>query len=137
MRAGVAQIDITPQASAGVFMTGYTSRPDMPATGAHDPLRARVLVLEDGQTSVALVALDLIGPNPGRLPELVRAQGLDHILLAATHTHGGPLVLDLSVPYGENREWPAASPYLTWLEERIVEAVCQARDARRVVHMSI
>lgn len=137
MRAGVAQIDITPQASAGVFMTGYTSRPDMPATGAHDPLRARVLVLEDGQTSVALVTLDLIGLNPGRLPELVRAQGLDHILLAATHTHGGPLVLDLSVPYGENREWPAASPYLTWLEERIVEAVCQARDARREVHMSI
>ena len=41
MRAGVAQIDITPQASAGVFMTGYTSKLDMPATGVHDPLWVR------------------------------------------------------------------------------------------------
>ena len=137
MRAGVAKIDITPQVSAGAFMTGYTSKLDMPATGVHDPLRARALVLDDGRTTLALVALDLIGLNPGRLCALARAQGLDHILLAATHTHGGPLVLDLGVPYGENRDWPAASPYLTWLEERIVEAVCQARDARREVRMSI
>lgn len=137
MRAGVAQIEITPQVAAGAFMTGYTTKPDMPAIGVHDPLQARALVLDDGETSLALVALDLIGLNPGRLPELVRAQGVDHILLVATHTHGGPLVLDLSVPYGENRDWPAQSPYLTWLEDRIVEAVCQARDRRREVHMSI
>ena len=137
MRAGVAKIDITPDPPVGAFMTGYTSKPDMPATGIHDPLWARALILDDGQTAIALVALDLIGLNPGRLPELARAQGLDHILLAATHTHGGPLVLDLAVPYGENRDWPAQAPYLAWLEQRIVEAVCKARDASREVRMSV
>ncbi len=137
MRAGVAKIQITPPAAAGAFMTGYTSKPDMPATGVHDPLWARALVLDDGDRVLALVALDLIGLNPGRLPALVQAQGIDHILLAATHTHGGPLVLDLRIPYGENRDWPEASPYLTWLEERIVEVVGQARDVRREVRMSI
>ena len=79
-------------------MTGYTTKPDMPASGVHDPLQARALVLDDGETCLALVALDLIRLNPGRLPELVRAQGVDHVLLVATHTHGGPLVLDLSGP---------------------------------------
>jgi neutral ceramidase len=137
MQAGVAQIDITPPVPVGAYMTGYTSRPDMPAKGVHDPLWARALVLDDGQTSLALVALDLIGLNPGRLPALVRAQGVDHLLLSATHTHGGPLILDLSVPYGENRDWPTAAPYLTWLEGRIIEAICSARDTQQEVRMSV
>ena len=60
MRAGVAKIDITPNPPVGAFMTGYTSKPDMPATGIHDPLWARALILDDGQTAIALVALDLV-----------------------------------------------------------------------------
>lgn len=118
-------------------MTGYTSIRDMPAQGVHDALWARALVLDDGDTSLALVTLDLIGLNPGRLPERIRARNVDHLLLAATHTHGGPLVLDLRVPFGENRDWPVEAPYLTWLEDRIVEIVCLARDRCREVRMSV
>ena len=137
MRAGVAKIDITPQAPVGAFMTGYTAGPDMPAAGVHDPLYARTLVLDDGSIKIALVALDLIGLNPGRLPALARSEGIDHVLLAATHTHGGPLVLNLYEPYGEFRNWPEGNPYLTWAEEQILAGICAARDATEPVAMAV
>ena len=137
MRAGVAKIDINPQAPIGAFMTGYTAGPDMPAAGVHDPLYARTLVLDDGSIKMALVALDLIGLNPGRLPALARGEGIDHVLLAATHTHGGPLVLNLYEPYGEFRNWPEGNPYLTWAEEQILAGICAARDATEPVAMAV
>ena len=137
MRAGVAKIDITPQAPVGAFMTGYTAGPDMPAAGVHDPLYARTLVLDDGSIKIALVALDLIGLNPGRLPALARSEGIDHVLLAATHTHGGPLVLNLYEPYCEFRNWPEGNPYLTWAEEQILAGICAARDSTEPVAMAV
>ncbi|NKB69784.1 MAG: hypothetical protein GKR89_22155 [Candidatus Latescibacteria bacterium] len=137
MRAGTAKVDITPQPAAGAFMTGYTSKLDMPAEGAHDALYARILLLDDNAVKVGLIGLDLIGLNPGRLPQLAQALGIDVVLLAATHTHGGPLVLDLGVPYGENRHWPQGAPYLDWLEERIVEGLSQALDALQPVRLGV
>ena len=137
MQAGIAVIDITPQPAAGVFMTGYTNAHDKPSTGAHDPLHARILLLDDGQTRVALVALDLIGLNPSRLPPLVRALGVEGLLLAASHTHGGPMVIDLSAPYGEDRRWPENAPYLTWAEDQIAAGIAQAKDTLQPVRLSV
>lgn len=137
MKAGTARIDLTPQPATGVFMTGYTNTHDKPAAGAHDPLLARVLVLDDGLSRVALVALDLIGLNPGRLPEMARALGVDGLLLAASHTHGGPMVIDLAVPYGEDRSWPADNPYLSWVEERIAAGIRKALGALQPVQLAV
>ncbi len=137
MRAGTAKIDITPQPASGVFMTGYTNTHDKPSAGAHDPLFARILLFDDGLTCVALVALDLIGLNPGRLPDMARSLGVDGLLLAASHTHGGPMVIDLAVPYGEDRSWPEGNPYLSWVEERIAAGLTQALGSLQPVHLSV
>ena len=137
MRAGIAKIDLTPQQPVGTPMSGYTNIHNKPSTGVHDPLHARILLLDDGHTRVALVALDLIGLNPGRLPALVRSQGVEGLLLAASHTHGGPMVLDLYEPYGEDRSWPEESPYLSWVEEEIARGVAQAAAALRQVRLSV
>ena len=56
LRAGVSRVDITPP--PGVDMWGYFDRSG-PANGKLDPLFARVLVLDDGRQSVALITLDL------------------------------------------------------------------------------
>ena len=57
MRAGTSKVDITPDLNAGAtFMTGYTSKLNMPAMGIHDPLYARTLILNDGVSQVAIVA---------------------------------------------------------------------------------
>ena len=52
--AGAAVIDITP--SPGLLMCGYAARTE-PATGTHDPLTARALVIDD----TALVVADVLG----------------------------------------------------------------------------
>src|SRR6267378_2588901 len=56
MKAGVAKVDITPP--MGVQMWGYFDRLKG-AEGILDPLYARVLVLETGNTRLAYVDLDL------------------------------------------------------------------------------
>lgn len=112
--AGVASRDITPE--AGLAMWGYHDR-ESPATGTLDPLYAKALVLDDGATRLAIVTLDLGRPP---LPEVcanirerVRAHGVEKLFLTASHTHQAPAV-------------DVETPYLTMLEDRVVEAVAEA-----------
>ncbi|HMX27139.1 MAG TPA: hypothetical protein PKC13_16175, partial [Blastocatellia bacterium] len=56
LRAGASRVDITPP--PGVEMWGYFDRSG-PATATLDPLFARVLVLDDGRQTIALITLDL------------------------------------------------------------------------------
>jgi len=93
LRAGLAVIDITPP--IGYRMSGYFS--ERRATGVKDPLRAKVLVLHQGEVRAALVFCDLIGISR-QLSDRVRRDVRDatgipfgNILIAATHTHTGPL----------------------------------------------
>jgi len=55
LRAGAAAVDITPL-RLPVSMTG--SFQDRQATGVHDRLHARSLVLDDGETRIAIVVCD-------------------------------------------------------------------------------
>lgn len=57
LRAGVAKVDITPARVDGLTVVGHRR----PVTGVRDPLRAGVLVLDDGDTRAANVTLDTIG----------------------------------------------------------------------------
>ena len=81
---------------AKVPLAGYSRRKGKPSTGVHDPVGARALVLQDRDTTAALVSCDLLIVDE-RLVDAVRrrlaAQGLPErltLLLAATHTHSGP-----------------------------------------------
>jgi hypothetical protein len=56
-RAGAAASNITPPLGAAII-GGFLP---FPSTNVHDELRARCLVLDDGQTKLALVVLDLLG----------------------------------------------------------------------------
>jgi neutral ceramidase len=95
LRAGVAKVEVTPP--AGEQMWGYEGR-TQPATGALDPLYARVLVLEAGGKRLALVTLDLGRPfGPASLDKLrtaARRDRIDCVLVTASHTHSGPIVQD-------------------------------------------
>lgn len=96
MKAGVAKVDITPP--AGTRMWGYFDRLDG-AQGVLDPLNARVLVLETGSSRLAYVDLDLGRTfGPASLDTLRKAakqeSGIDGLIVQATHTHTGPVILD-------------------------------------------
>ena len=96
MKAGVEKVDITPP--IGTRMWGYFDRLDG-AQGVLDPLYARVLVLEAGNSRLAYVDLDFgrtFGPaSLESLRKTVQQEsGIDDLIVQATHTHTGPVILD-------------------------------------------
>ena len=97
LRAAAAKVDITP--AGAEVLWGFEDR-TTPATGTIDPLYARVLVLEAGSQRLALVTLDLGRSfGPGSLDQIREAtrksSGITCLLMAASHTHGAPVVQDV------------------------------------------
>jgi len=127
LHAGAARIEITPP--NGLPMGGYFARAE-PAQGVHDPLFARALVLDDGSLRVAIVAADLPEVSPAFAAavreRIHRELGIPaaHTLLAVSHTHSGPLVMD--------RRVTAPDPlYMETLRDRLVGAVRAATRSLR------
>src|SRR5579875_3268044 len=92
-QAGVAVVDITPP--TGYRMAGYFN--ERLNTGTHDPLQAKALVLRQGDEGAALEFCDLVGiarQVSDRARQLAaKKTGIpaSNILIAATHSHTGPL----------------------------------------------
>jgi neutral ceramidase len=90
LRAGAASFDITP-ANGGTTL-GYV-RPDVAVEGVHTRLTGRALVLDDGDTEVALLATDLgFALDKDSVVARVADLGFSHetVLYTGTHTHAGP-----------------------------------------------
>ncbi|WP_240229476.1 neutral/alkaline non-lysosomal ceramidase N-terminal domain-containing protein [Devosia lacusdianchii] len=120
IRAGAAVVDITPE--PGLHLAGFAARTE-PATGVHDPLTARAIVVED----TAVVVLDVIGLHEDMAARIRRRSPLpdDRIIVAATHTHGAPVSM-------LGRLGRAADPeFLRRIEDGAVEAVRLACENRR------
>ena len=92
LRAGTAQVDVTPQQFPVLVCGGFLSRS---ASQVHDPLFARCLVLDDGTQRLAIMVVDTIS-IPFSMQEAVKAAAAkttgiptDRMLICATHTHSG------------------------------------------------
>jgi neutral ceramidase len=126
LMAAVAKIDITPE--PGLQMWGFSDRKGA-ATGTLDPLYARVLVLEASGKRLALVSVDLGRPfGTGSLDALRRATQKDvsFLVLAATHTHSAPTVMD-QYPNGPPR-WETTA--LQKIAKAVAEACKHLTDAQ-------
>ncbi|MEM9141895.1 MAG: hypothetical protein AAGA86_02835 [Bacteroidota bacterium] len=109
-----------------------------PAQGVHDDVWSRVMVLDDGQSRIALISMDAIGFLNGdvidirnRIPEEL---GIDYTLLSATHTHESN---DLVGIWGEGIFSSGVHPeMMEYVKNQTVEAVVEAaknlRPARLV-----
>lgn len=131
-RAGVAVVDITPRRS--IWMAGFAAR-TRPSQGVALPLHAKALALEDAAGARAvLVSLDLLGvtaDTTARVAGRVAARlGLprERLLLAASHTHCGPVTTGLlSVAYDFDAAQVAEiRRYTEALEPQIVEVIAAA-----------
>ena len=95
-RAGAAEVDVTPTTFPVIVSGGFTQRT---ADVAHDRLMSRALVLDDGQTQLAMVVVDNLMMPRAMLDEVkelaMRETGIaaDHMLISATHTHSAPSVM--------------------------------------------
>lgn len=156
LRAGVARVDITPDLAArdggwqdedgdhvydedepfedrngdGVFDPVWIAGAQnaRPATGVHDPLWARVIVLDQGDVRVGVVVYDLIGwfiDDMEKTRALLGPElGLDHVIFASTHSHQSPDTMGLWGPTSlQSGVGPA---YLERVRTRTVDALREA-----------
>jgi hypothetical protein len=122
--AGAAMVDITPR--TGVAMSGFAARTTA-ATGTHDPLTARAVVVGD----TAIVVADIIGFDAA-MSARIRARAPvppENVVVAALHTHGGPV----SMP---GRLGDADPGTLDAIEEGCIAALHGAAAARRPCRMA-
>ncbi len=127
LRAGASAVDITPTQFPVNLPGGFSENM---ARSAHDPLFARSLVLEDGQTVLGIVVVDNLGVAQETADEakaVASAQcgiPVDKILVAATHTH--------SAPASNVKEGPEpAVAYRKLLVAGIAQSLVQAHAALR------
>jgi hypothetical protein len=100
--AAAAKIDITPDLKSEKTLLAGFDATGRKAEGVHDPLYARLVLMREGGTTVALVGLDLLGFYHNDVVDLRRLAGFDvpgrALFVGSTHTHSGPDTLGLWGP---------------------------------------
>ena len=122
LRAGAAAANITP--TIGTVMNGGL----LPAvaTGVHDELQVRALVLDDGSTQLAWVVVDACLIDREFFDDVKRLLrercGLppERVMISTTHSHSAGSVT------GVHRT-EADPAYRAWLPSRLVDAVVRAQ----------
>ncbi len=124
LQAGFAEADITPDPKTQtVWIAGYgTGRK---ATGVHDPLYVRAVVLSDGRRKIALACADVVGLQ---YPEVKRIRkhltDFYYVMVSSTHNHEAPDVIGI---WGRTPAHYGVDPdYLTLVVRRTVEAIRRA-----------
>jgi len=145
LTAGLAVADITPP--VGYRMSGYFS--ERLSTGTSNPLCAKAVVLRQGQASAAMVFCDIIGMSldvSSRARRQAAGQtGIpaSNILIAATHSHTGPLYFgalrkhfhDKAVA-GHGSDPCEKVNYADKLVEKIAGVIAKADAAAKPVRLS-
>lgn len=111
-----------------VFIGGYGPR--RPATGVHDPVYARAMVLARDGEYLAIVSLDLVGlahPRIWEARDRLAAEGFDEarLLVNSSHNHQGPDTVGL---WGDPL---SATTGVDWaFQDQVTDAIAQVvRDA--------
>jgi neutral ceramidase len=121
LKAGAAKVDITPEEVKDLTVTGHTRV----VNGVRDPLRAGVLVLDDGETKAAIVTLDVIAAWDDLVTRARAAIEKEigvpaaNIMVCASHNHSGP-------GWEENPKW--ASDVITKIASAAKEAGSNMRS---------
>ncbi|GAC1632050.1 MAG: hypothetical protein NVS9B14_04810 [Candidatus Acidiferrum sp.] len=112
---------------SGIYLAGFGE--NRIATGMHDDLWARAIVLDCAGHRVALVSLDLIGyPQDAGYFGLTHVNQLldpklqvEEVLLSSTHSHEGPDTIGIwGASPGSDGKYPL---YLQFVDRQIVKAI--------------
>jgi neutral ceramidase len=131
LNIGVAAVRITPP--LGTPMAGYYYVRG--AEGVHDDLYAKTLIIEKEGTRVAIVSCDLI-EIPAELAADIRdlasaSTGIPaaFIMISATHSHTGPVILSPANMYGtDEKVRELLSDYMKELPGLVAESIIRAND---------
>ncbi len=127
--AGSAKVNVTPPLS--IPYLGYVPRQGK-FRGVHDPLFARSLVLDNGDTKLVIISADslgygneILGAGRNFTAEVRERIGdrahiePDNIMLASTHSHSTPETLGIT----RLSDVPEAIPWLEVLTDQLASAV--------------
>ncbi|MBN2475939.1 MAG: hypothetical protein JXB62_15110 [Pirellulales bacterium] len=123
-RAGAFAIDITPRELPVIVNGGVAERT---ADQVVDPLHARCLVLDDGATQLAIVAVDscliprVLLDDAKQQAASATGMAAERMLISATHTHSAPSVIACLGSDCDER-------YAAWLPGRIAEGIRLAQE---------
>src|SRR3989442_10811714 len=146
LQIGAAEIDITPP--VGHRMAGYFD--ERLATGIHDPLKAKAIILQQQKEQIALVFCDLVGVSL-TVTTNARAQAsqktgipFSNIVICATHSHTGPLFDDVRRHYFHERAMAKQGKdpheeiyYPSFLTEKLVKVLAEAQTKLRPAQIEI
>jgi hypothetical protein len=136
-RAGVADVLITPlppgmqgapdlfHSTQPLYLDGYWD--ERPQSGVHDDIHVKALVLDDGQTRIAILSLDLIYLYAQWVDAIKRAAiGFvpENVIVTCTHTHSAPCTIGIFGPQGK----AINLDYVSWVIGRAVQAIGQAAE---------
>ena len=131
LRLGRAEVRITPP--VGMPMGGYFAL--RLATGTHDDLYAKALVLEKDGVKTAIVACDLES-IPRKFTDAARdlirkSTGVpgENIMISTTHAHTGPEMSPFFLAWAEGQAAEVARQYHDSLPAKIAEAVQRAEQS--------
>jgi neutral ceramidase len=132
--AGMARREITPP--VGTPLSGFIARIGL-STGIADPLSSRALVLSQGENTVVVVQLDLLGLAAWHVEEIRRASlriagvSADKVLISTTHTHSGPGMLSVRgcLVAGLDYQWSVV--------RKTIDTIRQAYGKQQPAHVRI
>jgi len=125
LRASAWKVDLAPP--VGSWMTGYAARVDR-SVGTHDPITARGVMLDDGESRLVIVSCDIVGFTPEAVAEMrwriEHRTGIPggNVLICCTHTHSGPASMPLRGQMGYVHK-----PWLRSAQARIIHLVRSRR----------
>ena len=119
--ASAGEVDL--KSPVGGWMTGFSAR-IKPSVATHDPLMARAVLLDDGETRLTVVSCDLIGFTPlagaAMRRRIAAKSGIPaaNIFICCTHTHSGPASMPFRGALGH-----VDNAWLSKAQDKIVELV--------------
>ncbi|MDX2443398.1 MAG: neutral/alkaline non-lysosomal ceramidase N-terminal domain-containing protein [Bacteroidales bacterium] len=92
IKASVAEVILTPPLEIGYTLGGYGARMSKPAKGVHDDIKAKALIMQQGDKKYALVTLDILGLPPNVKPQVIERLNNDewteeNIMFLPSHSH--------------------------------------------------
>lgn len=114
-----------------VWIAGFSN--SKPALGVHDDVWARTIVVDDGDTRIALVSIDAIGYMYTDVVDVRKSipddWDLDYVLISSTHTHEST---DLIGMWGPNIWNSGVDPdHMAWVKDQIKASIKMAIDRQR------
>ncbi len=106
-----------------VWMAGFQH--SRAANGVHDNLWARTMIIDDGTTRIAIVAIDAIGFMHDDIVDVRNRIPADdkitYTIIASTHTHEGPDLLGL---WGKSDfKTGVDNNYMAFVKDKILESI--------------